>query len=68
MMHNASTFVPIRWFLGVPFNNTEDIHMEIVEAGQNILGDTLLGFQVGNEPDLYAAYVSPSSSNYVDFA
>jgi hypothetical protein len=28
--------------------------MAIVEHGERILGDTLLGFQVGNEPDLYA--------------
>lgn len=40
--------------VGVPFNDTENIHMEIVEQGQRILGDTLLGLQVGNEPDLYA--------------
>ena len=31
--------------------------MEIVEQGQRILGDNLLGLQVGNEPDLYAQYV-----------
>ena len=39
---------------GVPFNNTEDIHIQIVEHGQQIIGSNLLGFQVGNEPDLYA--------------
>ena len=27
--------------------------MEIVEHGERIIGDNLLGFQVGNEPDLY---------------
>ena len=43
--------------LGVPFNDTENIHMEIVEQGQRILSDNLLGLQVGNEPDLYAQYV-----------
>lgn len=43
--------------LGVPFNDTENIHMEIVEQGQRILGDNLLGLQVGNEPDLYAQCV-----------
>jgi hypothetical protein len=45
-------FVP-----GVPFNDTVNIHMDIVEHGERILGNNLLGFQVGNEPDLYASYV-----------
>jgi hypothetical protein len=31
--------------------------MGIAEAGEAILGDKLIGFQVGNEPDLYSAYV-----------
>jgi len=37
--------------------------MEIAEVGEAVLGPKLIGFQVGNEPDLYAAYVlfdSPS--------
>ena len=41
----------------MPFNDTENIHMEIVEHGERIIGDNLLGFQVGNEPDLYVQYV-----------
>lgn len=57
LLRNASSFVNIKWYLGVPFNNTEDIHLQIVESGEQILGDTLLGYQVGNEPDLYAKYV-----------
>lgn len=31
--------------------------MEIAEVGEAVLGDKLIGFQVGNEPDLYASYV-----------
>lgn len=31
--------------------------MQIVESGERILGQHVLGFQVGNEPDLYARYV-----------
>jgi hypothetical protein len=31
--------------------------MEIAEVGEAVLGPKLIGFQVGNEPDLYAAYV-----------
>lgn len=45
---------------GIPFNDTSDFRLEILEYGQSILGDNLLGFQAGNEPDLYAEYVHPS--------
>jgi hypothetical protein len=31
--------------------------MGIAEVGEAVLGDKLIGFQVGNEPDLYSAYV-----------
>jgi hypothetical protein len=31
--------------------------MAIAEVGEAVLGDKLIGLQVGNEPDLYAAYV-----------
>ena len=31
--------------------------MGIAEVGEAVLGPKLIGFQVGNEPDLYAAYV-----------
>jgi hypothetical protein len=41
---------------GVPFNDTSDFRLQIVEYGEAILGDNLLGVQVGNEPDLYSAY------------
>ena len=57
LMSNISTLTNVKWFLGVPFNDTIDIHMQIVEHGERIIGNNLLGFQVGNEPDLYAQYV-----------
>ena len=41
---------------GIPFFNTTPFALEIVEAGQAILGDRLLGLQSGNEPDLYVAH------------
>lgn len=28
--------------------------MDIVEHGERIIGNRIIGFQVGNEPDLYA--------------
>ncbi|KAJ6514297.1 glycoside hydrolase family 79 protein [Mycena vitilis] len=41
---------------GVPFNDTSNFRLEIVEYSEAILGDNLLGVQVGNEPDLYPAH------------
>lgn len=34
--------------------DTNNFQLRIAEEGQAILGDYLLGLQVGNEPDLYA--------------
>ena len=42
--------------VGIPFFNTTPFSLEIVESGQQILGDNLLGFQAGNEPDLYVSH------------
>ncbi|KJA16300.1 glycoside hydrolase family 79 protein [Hypholoma sublateritium FD-334 SS-4] len=53
MMRNISDLVNVHWFLGVPFNDT-NWRLEIVETGQAILGEFLIGIQAGNEPDLYA--------------
>jgi hypothetical protein len=41
---------------GIPFANAQNVSLAIVETGQSILGNHLLGFQAGNEPDLYAAH------------
>ena len=41
---------------GIPINDTSNLRLGIVTAGEQILGDNLIGFQVGNEPDLYAAH------------
>lgn len=37
---------------GVPFNDTTNWRLAVVQHGEAILGDNLLGFQAGNEPDL----------------
>jgi len=42
---------------GIPMNDTKNIRLQIGELGESILGSNLLGFQVGNEPDLYGRYV-----------
>ena len=38
---------------GIPFNDTLFIRPEIAELSEAVLGDNLLGLQLGNEPDLY---------------
>lgn len=55
MLSNISNMVDVKWYIGVPFNDTSDFRLEIVEFSEAILGDNLLGVQVGNEPDLYTA-------------
>ncbi|KAF9484215.1 glycoside hydrolase family 79 protein [Pholiota conissans] len=54
MLRNISSLVNVRWHLGIPFNDTQNFRLAIAERGQQILGDHLMGLQVGNEPDLYA--------------
>ncbi|KAF8816878.1 hypothetical protein BYT27DRAFT_7127069 [Phlegmacium glaucopus] len=56
MLANISSLVNVRWHLGIPFNDTSNFRLGIAEQGQQILGDRLIGLQVGNEPDLYAAH------------
>ncbi|KAI9461990.1 hypothetical protein BJY52DRAFT_1147038 [Lactarius psammicola] len=56
LMANISSLTNTHWYLGIPFFNTTPFSLGIVENGQQILGDHLLGFQAGNEPDLYAAH------------
>jgi hypothetical protein len=57
MLANISALANVKWYLGVPFNDTANLRLQIAEVGQAILGDNLIGLQVGNEPDLYSAYV-----------
>jgi len=56
MLANISSLVNVRWHLGIPFNDTSNLRLAIAEQGQAILGDHLIGLQVGNEPDLYASH------------
>ncbi|KZP04193.1 glycoside hydrolase family 79 protein [Athelia psychrophila] len=54
MMANISALIDgVKWYLGVPMNDTSNLRLQIAEYGEQILGDNLLGLQVGNEPDLY---------------
>ncbi|KAF9484212.1 glycoside hydrolase family 79 protein [Pholiota conissans] len=56
MLGNISTLVNVRWYLGVPFNDTSNFRLQIIEQGQAILGDHLIAVQAGNEPDLYGSH------------
>ncbi|KAI0255534.1 hypothetical protein BJV78DRAFT_1151513 [Lactifluus subvellereus] len=56
------------WYLGIPFNTSAPFSLGIVEYGQQILGDRMLGFQAGNEPDLYASHGRrPSTYSQFDY-
>ncbi|CAL1698442.1 unnamed protein product [Somion occarium] len=56
MLRNVSSLLNARWYLGIPMNDTNNPRLQIGEAAEAILGDFLLGFQLGNEPNLYAAH------------
>lgn len=46
--------------LGVPMNDTAHLRLGIAEAGEAILGNRLIGLQIGNEPDqvIFLPYLS----------
>ncbi|EGN92294.1 glycoside hydrolase family 79 protein [Serpula lacrymans var. lacrymans S7.3] len=56
MLANVTALTNVNWYLGVPFNDTSNFRLQIAEIGEAVLGDHLLGLQVGNEPDLYSAH------------
>ncbi|KAJ7359116.1 glycoside hydrolase family 79 protein [Mycena albidolilacea] len=70
VLANISSLVNVKWYIGMPFNDTANLRFQIVEYGEAILGDNLIGVQVANEPDLYAAHGHRNSSyspqNYAD--
>lgn len=58
-MSNISALVDTEWYFGLPFNKTDVENQipnipEVATYAQRILGDRLLGLQLGNEPDLYS--------------
>lgn len=69
-MANISSLTNAKWFVGVPFNDTANPRLAIASYAQQILGDHLLGFQVGNEPDLYGDHgarpTTYSVNDYID--
>ena len=64
-MANVSHFLPsVEWFLGVPFNDPNDPRPELAQFAQNVLGDSLIGLQLGNEPDIYGSSDRMRPSDY----
>ena len=57
MLGNISALTNVKWYLGVPFNDTTNPRLQIAEVGEAVLGSNLLGLQLSNEPDLYSACV-----------
>lgn len=41
---------------GIPFFDLTNPNLDLALAGQQILGESLIGIQVGNEPDLYVSH------------
>ncbi|KAJ7227457.1 glycoside hydrolase family 79 protein [Mycena pura] len=56
MLANISSLVNVEWYLGIPLNDTTNLRLAIAEVAEPVLGKSLLGFQVGNEPDQYAQH------------
>ncbi|KIL64296.1 glycoside hydrolase family 79 protein, partial [Amanita muscaria Koide BX008] len=56
LLYIISSFLNVRWFLGIPFNNSNPYNLDIVHYGQSILGENLIGLQAGNEPDFYGTF------------
>ncbi|KAI8996273.1 hypothetical protein BD414DRAFT_477356 [Trametes punicea] len=68
LLANVSSLVNAKWYLGIPFNDTSNLRLQIAEAAESILGDNVLAFQVGNEPDLYADHGHrPPGYNQTDY-
>ncbi|KAJ3506310.1 hypothetical protein NLJ89_g6943 [Agrocybe chaxingu] len=56
MANNISSMLNVKWFCGIPFNDSVNWRLTIAEEAQNILGDNLLALQAGNEPDFYVEF------------
>ncbi|KAG6901005.1 hypothetical protein C0995_002575 [Termitomyces sp. Mi166 len=68
MMANISALVNVHWFVGVPFLiNDTTTRLAIAQQAYEILGDHLMGIQIGNEPDLYQAHGHYTSYGPFDY-
>ncbi|KAG6815750.1 hypothetical protein H0H87_011662 [Tephrocybe sp. NHM501043] len=68
MMGNISALVNVHWFVGIPFLLQDTAtRLAITQRSQEILGDHLMGIQVGNEPDLYQRHQHYTSYGPYDY-
>ncbi|OSD00696.1 hypothetical protein PYCCODRAFT_1437022 [Trametes coccinea BRFM310] len=68
LLAQVSALVNAKWYLGIPMNDTSHLRLQIAETADAILGDNVLGYQVGNEPDLYASHGHrPPTYNETDY-
>ncbi|QRV79270.1 glycoside hydrolase family 79 protein [Ceratobasidium sp. AG-Ba] len=58
MMKNIGDLVNADWYFGLNFKDpsNETNALLVAQKTEQILGDRLLGFQLGNEPDLYGPH------------
>ncbi|KAI0772364.1 hypothetical protein BD413DRAFT_612530 [Trametes elegans] len=69
LLSHVSALVNAKWYLGIPMNDTSNLRLQIAETADAILGDNVLGYQVGNEPDLYASHGHrPPTYNVSDYS
>ncbi|KAG9127511.1 hypothetical protein FRC07_012798 [Ceratobasidium sp. 392] len=64
MMKAIGDLVNANFYFGLNFKNpdNETNAVLVAQTAENILGDRLLGFQLGNEPDLYGPHGRRNSS------
>ena len=58
-MQSISKLVKANWFFGIPFIAVDSDGNAglVVQYARQILGSTLLGLQLANEPDLYGPHL-----------
>ncbi|KAH9476802.1 Beta-glucuronidase [Psilocybe cubensis] len=56
MAANISSMLNVKWFFGIPFNDSVNWRLTIAEEAQSIVGDNLIALQAGNEPDFYEEF------------
>ncbi|KZV93376.1 hypothetical protein EXIGLDRAFT_768147 [Exidia glandulosa HHB12029] len=53
---NITQLLDVKWWMGIPLNDTLKPRLRIAEVAEQLLGDNIAGFQLGNEPDLYQSH------------
>ncbi|KAF8316072.1 hypothetical protein DL93DRAFT_2193867 [Clavulina sp. PMI_390] len=63
---NITALTSANWYLGLPFGYPVNVTgiVSIAEISQQVLGDSLLALQLGNEPDLFGAGLRGRPTSY----